>query len=195
MGARVGALAAAFVALLASGTAQAQTQSGLWRSAVRAAGTGSPVDTGWSGSADGTWERSLRAGPVLADERIGWRHTWQDSGRYALWTGVGGALRESRQAFSLGGSRAFDASGAMSPMFSAGGEWRLAPGWRLMAEFDGVGGTRGRMLDLDARVQWDLSPQWYVGAGWRVFDATFDSPRSGGYGRWSGAAFSAGWRF
>lgn len=192
--AAVRALAACLLAVVAAGTVQAQTQSGLWRSAMRASGSGAG-DGGWGPAADTPWERALRAGPGLADERFAWRYTWQDTGRYALWTGVGGALRESRHALSPGGYRSFDPAAGLSPMLAAGGEWRLAPGWRLMAEFDGVGGPRGRTLDLDARVQWDLSPQWYLGAGWRVLDATFDSPRGGGYGRWSGAAFSAGWRF
>jgi hypothetical protein len=58
-----------------------------------------------------------------------------------------------------------------------------------------MAGRSGRALDFDARVQWDPSPQWYVSAGWRLLDTAFDSTRATGYGRWSGAAFSTGWRF
>ena len=179
----------AFAVTCALGTPPSASAQGAWMSAL------DHLASGASQTTDPAWARAMRRPLGGADTRFAWRQSVYEAPSWSLWTGLGAAWSADPGAPLSAGNGPVGFHGRASARLLAGGEWKFAPGWRFIAELDAGSGNQGRSVDAGARVQWDLSPQWYVGGGWRVLDLNFDSSRTYGYGRFSGPSLQTGLRF
>jgi hypothetical protein len=141
---------------------------------------------------DPPWERAVRSPRWGLAASTSWGQTWYQSNAWSWWSGVGMHERPWASAPMGWGGTALSSNW---PRLQAGGAWQFLPGWRLTAEFDANMTGSGRALDATARIEWSISPQWYIGAGWRTLDASFESSRGITYLRTPGASLQAGWRF
>ena len=103
--------------------------------------------------------------------------------RYRLWCGrcwelnVGGTIkiRDAEIGLQQGGVSTRKTDLGVVPLLHVDFEWRFHPGWRLVADVDGLGAPQGRAIDFALKVHRDLSERWSIGAGYRTIEGGADN--------------------
>lgn len=104
-------------------------------------------------------------------------------------------IRDARIALRQGATAASSYDLGVVPLLYAGGEVRLAPRWRLMAEIDGLAAPQGRAFDLGVQMAYDIAPGWALALGYRTLEGGASNRRVYTFAWLNYATASVGYRF
>jgi hypothetical protein len=125
--------------------------------------------------------------------RATYRYTFHDSER---WTWSGGATLKVRDAeIEL---RQDDlvrrkTNTGVVPLLALYGEWRFAPGWTGVLDFEGLGASQGRAIDAALKVGYDVTPRLNLYAGYRFLDGGADNDELYTFARFDSAVVGVTW--
>lgn len=87
-------------------------------------------------------------------------------------------LSNRRERVDAGRSVAFgdskDTDVGFVPLLHLAADWRFAPSWRLLGDFDGLAGGPGRAFDVALKLGRDFGPHWTLSAGYRTLEGGAD---------------------
>lgn len=127
--------------------------------------------------------------------RLGYRYVFHDSER---WTWSGGAtlnVRDAEIRLSQDGTSRSRSDTGFVPLLALVGEWRFAPGWRAVLDFEGLGAPQGRAIDATVQAGYDLTPSLHLSGGYRVLDGGADNDDLYTFARFDFAVLALHWRF
>ena len=127
--------------------------------------------------------------------RLGYRYVFHDSER---WTWSGGAtlnIRDAEIRLSQDGTNRSRSDTGVVPLLALVGEWRFAPGWRALLDFEGLGAPQGRAIDATLQAGYDLTPSLHLSGGYRVLDGGADNDDLYTFARFDFAVLALHWRF
>jgi hypothetical protein len=127
--------------------------------------------------------------------RFGYRYVFHDSER---WTWSGGAtlnIRDAEIRLSQDGTSRSRSDTGFVPLLALVGEWRFAPGWRAVLDFEGLGAPQGRAIDATLQAGYDLTPSLHLSGGYRVLDGGADNDDLYTFARFDFAVLALHWRF
>ena len=127
--------------------------------------------------------------------RLGYRYVFHDSER---WTWSGGAtlnIRDAEIRLSQDGTSRSRSDTGFVPLLALVGEWRFAPGWRALLDFEGLGAPQGRAIDATLQAGYDLTPSLHLSGGYRVLDGGADNDDLYTFARFDFAVLALHWRF
>lgn len=137
----------------------------------------------------------LRAEYRFDSWRLGYRYVFHDSER---WTWSGGAtlnIRDAEIRLSQDGTSRSRSDTGFVPLLALVGEWRFAPGWRALLDFEGLGAPQGRAIDATLQAGYDLTPSLHLSGGYRVLDGGADTDDLYTFARFDFAVLALHWRF
>jgi len=127
--------------------------------------------------------------------RATYRYTFHDSER---WTWSGGATLKVRDAeieLRQGDLVRRKTNTGVVPLLALYGEWRFAPGWTGVLDFEGLGASQGRAIDAALKLGYDLTPRLNVYAGYRFLDGGSDNDELYTFARFDSAVVGLSWSF
>ncbi|HSW38430.1 MAG TPA: hypothetical protein VLL97_02935 [Acidobacteriota bacterium] len=116
----------------------------------------------------------VRASYVFNSYRITYRYTFFDGARWTWKIGVTGKIRDAKIALDDRLTSAENTDLGLVPLVHLDARYRFAPRWNLHLNMDGLAAPQGRAFDISLKVNYDLSPQWRVGAGYRMLEGGAD---------------------
>jgi hypothetical protein len=145
-------------------------------------------------------DTTFAAGEVRATYRFDsyratYRYVFHDS---ANWTWSGGAtlnIRDAEIGLQQGDLRRTKSNTGLVPLLALYGEWRFAPGWSGVLDFEGLGASQGRAIDAALKVGYDVTPSVNLSAGYRFLDGGADNDELYTFARFDSAVMSVAWRF
>jgi len=127
--------------------------------------------------------------------RLGYRYVFHDSEH---WTWSGGAtlnIRDAEIRLSQDGTSRSRSNTGVVPLLALVGEWRFAPGWSMLLDFEGLGAPQGRAIDATLQAGYDLTPSLQLSGGYRVLDGGADNDDLYTFARFDFAVLALRWRF
>jgi hypothetical protein len=127
--------------------------------------------------------------------RLGYRYVFHDSEQ---WTWSGGAtlnIRDAEIRLSQDGTSRSRSDTGVVPLLALVGEWRFAPGWRALLDFEGLAAPQGRAIDATLQAGYDLTPSLHLSGGYRVLDGGADNDDLYTFARFDFAVLALHWRF
>ena len=157
-------------------------------------------ETGTSGEPIVFQDTTFGAGEIRATYRFDsyratYRYVFHDS---ANWTWSGGAtlnVRDAEIRLQQGDLRRTKSNTGLVPLLALYGEWRFAPGWSGVFDFEGLGAPQGRAIDAALKVGYDVTPTVSLSAGYRFLDGGADNDELYTFARFDSAVMSVTWRF
>lgn len=89
--------------------------------------------------------------------------------------GVTLKIRDARIALRQGSMATSDYDLGLVPLAHLTGELRLAPGWRVTIDVDGLAAPQGRAFDVGIHAIRDITPEWALGIGYRTLEGGADN--------------------
>lgn len=127
--------------------------------------------------------------------RATYRYTFHDSER---WTWSGGAtlnVRDAEIELRQGDLVRRKTNTGVVPLLALYGEWRFAPGWTGVFDFEGLGASQGRAIDAALKLGYDLTPRLNLYAGYRFLDGGADNDELYTFARFDSAVVGLTWGF
>lgn len=145
-------------------------------------------------------DTTFAAGEVRATYRFDsyratYRYVFHDS---AKWTWSGGAtlnIRDAEIRLQQGELSRSKSNTGLVPLLALYGEWRFAPGWSGVFDFEGLGAPQGRAIDAALKLGYDVTPNVSLAAGYRFLDGGADNDELYTFARFDSAVMSVTWRF
>jgi len=108
--------------------------------------------------------------------RLSYRYLAHAGERTSAWVGFTAKLRDAVIKLEQGGTTSRKDDLGFVPLLQLAGEYRFAPGWRLVGDLDGLAGGPGRAFDATVKLGRDLADGWTVQAGYRMVEGGADVP-------------------
>jgi hypothetical protein len=106
--------------------------------------------------------------------RATYRYRLYDGATWRWHVGFTGFVRDARIALTQTGTAAEDTDVGFVPLGHIGAEAHLADRWSVVVELDGAAAPQGRAFDLSATLNYQPTPRWTVGAGYRTIEGGAD---------------------
>lgn len=142
-----------------------------------------------------TPDTTVDTGYKFDSYRVTYRYQFYESERWRLKIGVTALVRDAKVELKQQAVTASDSDIGVVPLLSANMEFALAPRWTALVDFDGLVSPQGRAIDAAAKIRYDLTDNWYVSAGYRVFEGGVDNNERFAFGWYNFAVVSLGARF
>jgi len=81
------------------------------------------------------------------------------------------------------------------PLLALEGQWRFAPGWYGLLNFEGLAAPQGRAIDAALKIGYDVTPHITVAGGYRILDGGADNDDVYTFARFDSAVLGLTWRF
>ncbi|MDH7569605.1 MAG: hypothetical protein QHJ73_08475 [Armatimonadota bacterium] len=107
--------------------------------------------------------------------RATYRWVWRDRESFRLWGGPTLKIRDARISLRQGSTSSSKSNVGVVPLLNVRGEWKLAPGWQVVADLDGLTAPQGRALDLALTLQRQLPGGYRAALGYRVLEGGADN--------------------
>lgn len=127
--------------------------------------------------------------------RATYRYRLYDGATWRWQVGFTGFVRDARIALTQAGTAAEDTDVGFVPLGHVGAEARLADRWRVAVEIDGAAAPQGRAFDFAATLNYEPTPRWTVGAGYRTIEGGADVDEVFTFAWLNAAIVRAGVRF
>jgi hypothetical protein len=114
------------------------------------------------------------------------------------WTWSGGAtlnVRDAEIRLQQGAQSRVEKNTGVVPLLALEGEWRFAPGWYGLLDFEGLAAPQGRAIDAALKLGYQVSPDITVAGGYRFLDGGADNDDLYTFARFDSAVLSLTWRF
>lgn len=138
------------------------------------------------------------AGPASAkyrfdSYRVSWRWRFHDT---AAWTWDVGAtlnVRDAEVQLSQAGVTRRRTDTGLVPLLALEGQWRFAPRWRGVFDFEGLAAPQGRAIDVALKIAYEVTPRLGVNAGYRLLDGGADNDDIYTFARFDQAVLGVTW--
>jgi hypothetical protein len=127
--------------------------------------------------------------------RASYRYRFHDSEHWS-WS-VGGTLniRDAKIRLQQPGLSREKSNTGVVPLLALEGEWRFAPGWSGILDFEGLAAPQGRAIDAALKLAYDVSPDLQLSGGYRILDGGADNDELYTFARFDSAVLGLSWRF
>ena len=144
-------------------------------------------------------DTSFAAGVVRAryrfdSYRASYRYVFHSSDRWSWQFGGTVKLRDAEIELRQGDLTLRKTDTGVVPLLALEGEWRFAPRWRAVFDFEGLAAPQGRAIDASLQVGYEASPQLLLSAGYRFLDGGADNDKLYTFARFDYAVLRATWR-
>lgn len=127
--------------------------------------------------------------------RLGWRYTMLENAEWTWKLGATTRVRSAEISLRQGEVMESRRDTTLLPLLTLYGEYRFAPRWRGILDFEGLTGGGGRAIDLGLRVSYDMTRNWALGAGYRMLDTSVDGANLYNFGRFNSLGVNARYRW
>jgi hypothetical protein len=137
----------------------------------------------------------IRAEYRFDSYRASYRYVFHDRGD---WTWAGGAtlnVRDAEIRLTQDGLARSRSDTGFVPLLAVEGEWRFAPRWRGVLDFEGLGAPQGRAIDVALEVAHDVTPNLAVSGAYRLLDGGADNDDVYTFARFDSLLLGLTWRF
>ena len=127
--------------------------------------------------------------------RASYRYVFYERERWT-WSG-GGTLniRDAEVRLQQGTLSRVRKNTGVVPLLALEGEWRFAPGWYGLLDFEGLAAPQGRAIDVALKLGYDVTPNISVAGGYRILDGGADNDDLYTFARFDSAVLGLTWRF
>jgi hypothetical protein len=127
--------------------------------------------------------------------RASYRYVFYERERWT-WSG-GGTLniRDAEIRLQQGSLTRVEKNTGVVPLLALEGEWRFAPGWHGLLDFEGLAAPQGRAIDAALKLGYDVTPNVTVAGGYRILDGGADNDELYTFARFDSAVLGLTWRF
>jgi hypothetical protein len=145
-------------------------------------------------------DTTFAPGPINVKYRF---DSYRASYRYVFyererWTWSGGAtlnIRDAEIRLQQGTLARAENSTGVVPLLALEGQWRFAPGWYGLLDFEGLAAPQGRAIDAALKLGYDVSPNITIAGGYRILDGGADNDELYTFARFDFAVLGLTWRF
>ena len=127
--------------------------------------------------------------------RASYRYVFYERERWT-WSG-GGTLniRDAEIRLQQGTLSRVRKNTGVVPLLALEGEWRFAPGWYGLLDFEGLAAPQGRAIDVALKLGYDVTPNISVAGGYRILDGGADNDDLYTFARFDSAVLGLTWSF
>lgn len=109
--------------------------------------------------------------------RANYNYRFLNQPRLHAWVGFTAKIRDAKVAVAQEGREGELTNLGFVPLLYTAAEWEFAPGWRLLADFNGLAGGPGRAFDVSVKVARVLTERMGAGIGYRTVEGGADVSR------------------
>ncbi|HEX6252415.1 MAG TPA: hypothetical protein VFZ56_13410 [Gemmatimonadaceae bacterium] len=106
--------------------------------------------------------------------RLTYRYLLHEGQRSSAWAGFTAKIRDAEIALAQGATASRKDDLGFVPLLHLAGEWRVLPGWHLIADVDGLAGGPGRAVDATVKLGRELDARWALRLGYRMVEGGAD---------------------
>ena len=127
--------------------------------------------------------------------RASYRYVFYERERWT-WSG-GGTLniRDAEIRLQQGTLTRVRKNTGLVPLLALEGQWRFAPGWYGLLDFEGLAAPQGRAIDVALKLGYDVTPNISVAGGYRILDGGADNDDLYTFARFDSAVLGLTWSF
>jgi hypothetical protein len=127
--------------------------------------------------------------------RASYRYVFYERERWT-WSG-GGTLniRDAEIRLQQGTLSRVRKNTGVVPLLALEGQWRFAPGWYGLLDFEGLAAPQGRAIDVALKLGYDVTPNISVAGGYRILDGGADNDDLYTFARFDSAVLGLTWSF
>jgi hypothetical protein len=143
-------------------------------------------------------DTAFAAGPASAkyrfdSYRVSWRWRFHDSPAWIWDVGATLNVRDAEVQLSQGGVTRRRTDTGFVPLLALEGQWRFAPRWRGVFDFEGLAAPQGRAFDVALKLAYEVTPRLSVNAGYRLLDGGADNDDIYTFARFNQAVLGIAW--
>ncbi|MFO0699615.1 MAG: hypothetical protein U0236_10315 [Nitrospira sp.] len=114
--------------------------------------------------------------------RFTYRYLFYESSTWRLSAGATAFIRDANVELRQAGRTARDSNIGAVPLLSLNLEYRFAPRWTAVVDFDGLIAPQARAINAAAKIRYDLTNHWPISAGYRAFEGGVDNDERFAFG-------------
>lgn len=126
--------------------------------------------------------------------RVSWRWRFHESARWTWNAGATLNVRDAQIRLTQGNLSSSKSNTGVVPLLALEGQWRFAPRWRGILDFEGLAAPQGRAIDAALKLAWDATPRLTLNAGYRFLDGGADNDELYTFARFDQAVIGASWK-
>jgi hypothetical protein len=145
-------------------------------------------------------DTAFAPGPIKVEYRFdsyraSYRYVFYDRARWT-WSG-GGTLnvRDAEIRLQQGALKRSKKNTGVVPLLALEGQWRFAPGWYGLFDFEGLAAPQGRAIDAALKVGYEATPNITIAGGYRFLDGGADNDELYTFARFDSVVLGLTWSF
>lgn len=127
--------------------------------------------------------------------RVGYHYSLMNSDAGSLRVGATLKVRDAEIRLEQGSTESYDDDVGFVPLLYLAGDYRLSERLTFRADFDGLAGGPGRVIDLGVGLDYAITQRWQIGAEVRVLDGGADTDDVYNFARFNSAALAISTEF
>jgi opacity protein-like surface antigen len=127
--------------------------------------------------------------------RASYRYVFRDDEQWTLSVGATLNVRDAEIRLQQGALERAEKNTGVVPLLAFEGQWRFAPGWFGLLDFEGLAAPQGRAIDAALKLGYDVTPNVAVTAGYRFLDGGADNDDLYTFARFDSAVLGVTWKF
>ena len=120
---------------------------------------------------------AVEASYKFSNYRVTYRYRFFNGDRWRWKVGATAFIRDARIALQQDGSFAEDTDVGFVPLLHLEGRAKLSERLSFLVDFDGLGASQGRAVDVAAKLGYDIGENWRLGIGYRTIEGGADVDR------------------
>jgi hypothetical protein len=127
--------------------------------------------------------------------RLTYHYMFMEREKLRLWVGFTAKIRDAKIKLSQSGTTSKDTDVGFVPLLYLAADWRFAPRWHMLFDFDGLAGGPGRAFDIALKLGCDLGDHLSLTGGYRTLEGGADVVSVYNFAWLHYAVVSASYRF
>lgn len=127
--------------------------------------------------------------------RASYRYVFYERERWSWSGGITLNIRDAEIRLQQGTLTRVEKNTGVVPLLALEGQWRFAPGWHVLLDFEGLAAPQGRAIDAALKLGYDVTPNITIAGGYRILDGGADNDDLYTFARFDSAVLGLTWRF
>jgi len=127
--------------------------------------------------------------------RASYRYVFHDSARWTWSAGGTLKVRDAEITLQQDGLVRSKKNTGVVPLLALEGEWRFAPRWFGLIDFEGLAAPQGRAIDVALKLGYDVTDHVTIAGGYRFLDGGADNDELYTFARFDYAVLGLTWKF
>ncbi len=106
--------------------------------------------------------------------RLTYHYRFMNREKLRLWVGFTAKIRDAKIELTQGSTTSKETDVGFVPLLYLAADWRFAPRWHLLLDFDGLAGGPGRAFDIALKAGYDFNDNWSITGGYRTVEGGAD---------------------